>query len=155
MMSTAEVTYDIFSYHQANSAELDEMWSFVQKKKNQRWLWLAINHENGDIIAYTFGKRQDQVFLEFQKLLEPLGISMFYTDNWGSYYYISKEQHPVGKRNTQIIEQTNLTLRIRIKRLAHNTICFSKSLSTHDLVVGPAISILAFGWYDRFMHQLI
>jgi insertion element IS1 protein InsB len=24
-------------------AELDEMWSFVGKKKNQRWLWHAID----------------------------------------------------------------------------------------------------------------
>lgn len=25
-------------------AELDEMWSFVQSKSQQRWLWHAIDH---------------------------------------------------------------------------------------------------------------
>ena len=28
-------------------AEADEMWSFVQSKKRQRWLWHAIDHETG------------------------------------------------------------------------------------------------------------
>jgi len=122
------------------------MWSYVQNKKNQRWLWLAVNHENGDIIAYTFGKRQDEVFLEFQNMLEPFGITMYYTDNWGSYYNIPEEQHTIGKRNTQTIERKNLTLRTRIKRLTRKTICFSKSVEMHDIVIGLVINILSFGW---------
>ncbi|MBD2119523.1 hypothetical protein H6F68_01165 [Trichocoleus sp. FACHB-262] len=30
-----------------DEAEMDEMWSFVQSKKQQRWLWLAIDHRGG------------------------------------------------------------------------------------------------------------
>ncbi len=74
------MVYDVIMYNQAEDLELDEMWSFVQKKKNQRWLWLAVNHDNGDIIAYVFGKRQDEVFLKFQNILTPLGFRMYYTD---------------------------------------------------------------------------
>ena len=55
-----EVQFDVVLYDQVEEAELDEMWSFVQKKSNQRWLWLAINHATGDILAYTFGKRNTQ-----------------------------------------------------------------------------------------------
>ncbi len=62
------------------------MWSFVQNKSNQRWLWLAINHDTGDILAYTFGKRKDAVFKEFKKILEPFGITMFYTSVWLSIF---------------------------------------------------------------------
>ena len=51
-----EVQFDIVLYDQVESAELDEMWSFVQNKGNRRWLWPAINHDTGDILAYTFGK---------------------------------------------------------------------------------------------------
>jgi len=36
-------------------------------------------------LAYTFGKRKDKVFSEFMSILEPFGISMFYTDDWCSY----------------------------------------------------------------------
>ena len=90
------------------------MWSFVQNKSNQRWLWLAINHDTGDILAYTFGKRKDAVFKAFKKILEPFGITMFYTDDWGSYQRnLESNNHSIGKRNTQTIERKNLTLRTR------------------------------------------
>ena len=32
-------------------AEVDEMWSFVESKSQQRWLWHAINHRTGQILA--------------------------------------------------------------------------------------------------------
>jgi len=84
------------------------MWIFVQNKSNQRWLWLAINNETGDILAYTFGKRKDKVFREFKSILEPFGISMFYTDDWGRYQRnLEKINHQIGKRNTQTIERKN------------------------------------------------
>ncbi len=33
------------------NAELDEMWSFVGKKQHQRWLWHAIDHHSGKVLA--------------------------------------------------------------------------------------------------------
>jgi transposase-like protein len=50
--------------------EVDELWSFVKNKKKQRWLWYAINYDIREILAYTFGKRKDTVFLKLKKLLE-------------------------------------------------------------------------------------
>ena len=38
-----------------------------------------------------------------------------------------------------------LTLRTRIKRLAHQTICFSKSMQMHDIVIGLFINRYEFG----------
>lgn len=46
---------------QVEAVEMDEMWSFVEKKDNQRWLWHAIDHANGEVLAYVFGKRKDEV----------------------------------------------------------------------------------------------
>ena len=37
------------------SSELDEMWSFVQAKAHPRWLWHAIEHHTGKVLAYVFG----------------------------------------------------------------------------------------------------
>ena len=31
--------------------EMDEMWSFVQSKQQQWWLWHPINHASGKILA--------------------------------------------------------------------------------------------------------
>ena len=69
------------------SSEIDEMWSYVEKKSNPRWLWHAIDHKTGQVLAYVFGQRKDEVFLELKELLQPFGISRFYTDNWGACAY--------------------------------------------------------------------
>ena len=122
------------------------MWSYVKKKECQRWLWHAIDHNTGVILAYTFGSRKDNVFQELQELLEPFGIEKFYTDDWGAYKRnLEKHEHEIGKRNTQRIERKHLTLRTRIKRLARKTICFSKTVLIHDLVIGLFINIYEFG----------
>ena len=78
------------------------MWSYVRSKAHPRWLWHAIDHHSGTVFAYVFGRRKDTVFLELQALLEPFGITRFYTDGWGAYErHIAPEQHTVGKENTQ------------------------------------------------------
>jgi insertion element IS1 protein InsB len=61
-------------------AELDEMWSFVGSKKRPRWLWEALDHQTGRIVAYTFGRRADRALVKLKALLAPLGIRRFYTD---------------------------------------------------------------------------
>jgi insertion element IS1 protein InsB len=128
------------------SAEMDEMWSYVGDKGNQRWLWHAIDHETGEILAYVFGDRKDVVFLKLQELLKPFGITRFYTDDWGAYgRHLPPGQQVVGKRNTQKIERKHLTLRTRIKRLARKTICFSKLEKMHDIVIGLFINRYEFG----------
>lgn len=129
-----------------DDAELDEMWSYVTKKDQQRWLWHAIDHRTGKVLAYVLGSRKDVVFLELQKLLAPFGIKRFLSDDWGAYSrHIDPEQHIIGKRNTQKIERKHLTLRTRIKRLVRKTICFSKSIQMHDIIIGLFINRFEFG----------
>jgi insertion element IS1 protein InsB len=64
----------------ADEAKMDEMWSYVQRKEEPRWLWHAIDHRSGKVLAYVFGRRQDEVFLKLKALLEPFGITRDYTD---------------------------------------------------------------------------
>jgi insertion element IS1 protein InsB len=127
-------------------SELDEMWSYVGKKAEPRWLWHAIDHYSGAVLAYVFGRRKDAVFLELQGLLEPFGITRFYTDGWGAYErHLAPEQHIIGKQHTQKIESKHITLRTRIKRLMRRTICFSKTTTMHDLVIGLFVNRYEFG----------
>lgn len=124
-----------------DESEVDEMWSYVGSKENQRWLWHAIDHKTGVILAYVFGSRKDEVFLKLKEKLEPFGISRFLTDNLGTYErHLDPQGHETGKDNLQKIERKHLTLRTRIKRLARKTICFSKSIFMHDLVIGLFIT---------------
>jgi IS1 family transposase len=122
-------------------AEVDEMWSYVGNKDEQRWLWHAIDHATGVVLAYVFGRRKDEVFLALKQLLEPFGITRYYTDHLGAYQrHLEPDVHCPSKRYTQQIERKHLTLRTRIKRLARKTICFSKSAQMHDIVIGLLVN---------------
>lgn len=101
-----------------DESELDEMWSYVGKKTNPRWLWHAIDRQSGQVLAYVFGRCKDQVFLQLKKLLEPFGIKRYCTDGWGAYQrHLPLESHEIDKRKTQKIERKHLNLKTRIKRL--------------------------------------
>jgi insertion element IS1 protein InsB len=142
-LNPEKVTVDI---ERAGEAEMDEMWSFVGHKGNPRWLWHAIDHHTGAVLAYVFGRRQDAVFRKLQALLEPFGLTHYFTDQWGAYTrHLDPEEHTVGKRHTQKIERKHLTLRTRIKRLVRKTICFSKTTQMHDIVIGLFVNRYAFG----------
>lgn len=83
-------------------AELDEMWSFVQSKSQQRWLWHAIDHATRTVLAYVLAPHHDEAFLKLKALLTPFEITHFYTDGWGAYErHLDTDVHPVGKRNTR------------------------------------------------------
>jgi len=137
---------DELEVRQGLSSELDEMWSYVRSKANPRWVWHAIDHHTGQVLAYVFGRRQDTVFLELQALLAPFGITRYFTDGWGAYErHVEADTHTVGKANTQKIESKHINLRTRIKRLVRRTICFSKTERMHDVVIGLFINRYEFG----------
>ncbi len=124
----------------------DERGSYVQSKAHPRWLWHAIDHHTGKVLASVFGRRQDDVFVKLQTLLEPLGITRSFTDGWGAYErHLDAAPHTVGKVNTQKIESKHLNLRTRIKRLVRRTICFSQTERMHDLGIGLFMNRYAFG----------
>ena len=117
-------------------AELDEVWSFIGKKRQQCWLWYAFSPQRKQIIGYVLGRRTDE---SCQRLLDKLAqchITRFYTDDWESYQkLIPSYRHWVGKAGTQRIERQNLNFRTHLKRLQRKTICFSKSMEMHAAVI--------------------
>ena len=137
---------DELSRHGGLSSELDEMWSYVARKTNPRWLWHAIDHRTEQVLAYVFGRRKDTVFLKLKALLEPFGVTRYYTDGWGAYErHLDAAKHRIGQDKTQKIESKPITLRTRIKRWVRRTICFSKREGMHDLVMGLFINRYEFG----------
>src|SRR4029453_352001 len=118
-------------------AELDEMWSFVGTKATARWLWHALDHHTGRVLAYVVGTRKDTEFLRLRALLAPVGLTRYYTDKAGVYRrHLPPAQHMVGKLSMQKIERKHFTLRTRLKRLARKTLWFSRSRVMHDLLIG-------------------
>jgi insertion element IS1 protein InsB len=37
--------------HTVDASELDDMWSVVNRKAQQRWVWHAIDHQQGVVLA--------------------------------------------------------------------------------------------------------
>ncbi len=54
---------DALEVRRGLSSELDEMWSYVRSKANPRWLWHAIDHHTGKVLAYVFGRSAAKVTL--------------------------------------------------------------------------------------------
>ncbi|MEM8831821.1 MAG: IS1 family transposase [Cyanobacteria bacterium P01_G01_bin.19] len=123
--------------------EVDEMKSYVGKKSYQRWLWHAIDHKTGAILAFVLGRRQDRVFLKLKRLLKPFGITKFYTDNLKTYErHLNPEERTVSKYKMQKIERKHLTLRTRFMSLEE------KSNLLHFFITLPNCSI----YFNKISH---
>jgi IS1 family transposase len=103
---------------------MDEQWSFVGNKSNQRWIWYAVEHSTNTILASIFGKRKEVVFKALQDLLKPFNIKRYYTDDWRAYERnIPTNEHEIGKKNTQKIERKNLCTGQKIQIPCKSLIC--------------------------------
>ena len=117
--------------------EADEMSSFVQKKANKQWIWLAMDTKTRQIIAFHIGDRSRKSARRlWAKIPEAYRQqAMFYTDQYVVYEgVIPAAQHKaINKlaRRTNHIERFNNTLRQRVSRLVRETLSFSKKLANH------------------------
>lgn len=118
-------------------AEADEMWSFVQKKANKQWIWIAMDATTRQIIAFHVGDRRRE---GGKALWANIPIvyreqATFHTDQYAVYKgVIPAGQHRAitkHARKTNHIERFNNTLRQRVSRLVRETLSFSKKLANH------------------------
>ena len=116
----------------------DEMWSYVGKKAQPRWLWWVEDVATGHVVAYVFGRRTHATFERLRQLLTDAGltVALWITDAWWAYVdRLPAEQRVEDKTQLQRLERKHLTLRTRLKRLTRKTICFSKKTFFHDGVI--------------------
>jgi insertion element IS1 protein InsB len=119
------------------AVEADEMSSFVQKKANKQWIWLAMDAKTRQIIAFHVGDRSRKSAKRlWAKIPEAYRQhATFYTDQYVVYQgVIPAVQHrAIHKlaRRTNHIERFNNTLRQRVSRLGRDALSFSKKLANH------------------------
>jgi insertion element IS1 protein InsB len=118
-------------------AEADEMWSFVQKKTNKQWIWIAMDAKTRQIIAFHVGDRSGESGKALWAHIPTVyrEQATFHTDQYEVYKgVIPAEQHRAitkKARKTNHIERFNNTLRQRVSRLVRETLSFSKKLANH------------------------
>jgi insertion element IS1 protein InsB len=118
-------------------AELDELWSFVGKKTNRHWVWIAMDATTRQVIAFHVGDRSQTSAEQLWASLPAMDReqAMFYTDHYAVYKgAIPPARHrTISKlaRMTNHVERFNCTLGQRVARLVRATLSFSKKLSNH------------------------
>lgn len=115
------------------SVQIDEVWSFVgKKKKGKYWLVYAYSQETDEILAYSCGSRSAKTVRELLTKLQQVTIDEYCTDDWKAFSKVlPKEKHTIGKAYTKHIEGVNTCLRARNRRLVRKTTCFSKKKENH------------------------
>jgi insertion element IS1 protein InsB len=108
--------------------EVDELRTFVGRKRNEYWVAYALNRQTGKVIDFITGKRTKRTLKILTDTLLLAQVKKIYTDNLSTYRkLIPKTIHKRGSRQTNHIERNNLNLRTHLKRLSRRTICYSRS----------------------------
>ena len=120
--------------------ELDELWSFVGTKRNQRWLWIALCRRTRQVVAYFVGDRSaDSCRALRQRIPLSYHACCSCSDFWEAYQltFDAATHRAVGKETgeTAHVERWNNTLRQRLARFVRKTLAFSKSDPFHQLAL--------------------
>ncbi len=118
--------------------ELDELWSFVYRRRNKKWVWLALCRRTRQIVAFAVGDRSEKTCRRlWQRVPAAYRRLVCFTDFWEAYgKVLPDEQHlALGKEcgQTNHIERWNNTLRQRLARFVRQTLSFSKSVKMHKI----------------------
>jgi IS1 family transposase len=119
------------------SVQMDELWSFVDNKGNEQWVWLALDATTREIVGLYVGDRSRASARALWQSLPAVyrQCAVIYTDHWSAYPAAlpSSRHRPVDKTSglTSYIERFNCTLRQRVSRLVRKNLAFSKKLDNH------------------------
>jgi IS1 family transposase len=118
--------------------ELDELRSFVLKRADKRWVWIALSRATRQVVAYTVGDRSAATCRKLGEHI-PAGYRSAHcrSDFWEAYsLVIPSEQYTAAGKETGLtahVERWNLTMRQRLGRFVRKSLSFSKSDAMHEL----------------------
>ena len=121
---------------QGDVLALDELWSFVGKKTQEVWRWVALCRRTRQIVAYTIGDRSQEGALSRREHV-PADYRRRATrsDRWLAYEgaFPARTHRFCGKQEgeTNHAERWFGTLRARMSRLVRRAYSFSKKVECH------------------------
>ena len=92
---------------------MDELWSYVDSKGNEIWVWMALERQTRKVVGLAFGDRSAETCRELWQSLpaDYRKRAIIYTDEWSAYPCVlpSKRHRPVPKEagETNHIERLN------------------------------------------------
>lgn len=135
-----DVLETLVPWQEGDVLELDELWSFVAKKINKCWVWIALCKRTRQVVSWVIGGRDEERCQALWNLIpSAYKQSVIYSDFYATYAKVlseaGAEYEAVGKDSglTNHVERWNCTLRQRICRFIRKTLSFSKSEVMHEL----------------------
>ena len=121
----------------AEPLELDELWAFVARRRDKRWVWLALCRRTRQVAAYAIGNwGQRTCRLLWGRIPGAYKTDLLFTDFWDAYQKVlPQEQHRAsgkGEGQTSHAERFNNVLRQRLARFVRQTLSFSKIEAMHE-----------------------
>ena len=117
--------------------ECDELWRFVRTKREQWWIWVALDADTRQVVGMVAGDRSEFTARCLWDALPDAyrdGATV-YTDFWSAYLaVVPAERHvAAGKGDglTNHVERFWCTLRQRCARVVRKTLSFSKCEWNH------------------------
>jgi len=90
--------------------ELDELWSFVFRKDNQRWVWVALCRRTRQVVAYYIGDRSEKSCLELWKRVpKKYKACKTFSDFWKTYDVVFENNTSTGKDEGKTISRDGTT----------------------------------------------
>jgi insertion element IS1 protein InsB len=66
--------------------ELDEMWPYLKKKRQQLWLWKALDPESGQLLDWECGGRDKKTLKKMVDRLAQFNVQVYCTDKLATYF---------------------------------------------------------------------
>ena len=123
--------------------EIDEMLELIKNKKNQYWIWIAVDRYKKKFINFVIGKRDEETGKELWEKIEQSNFNIVATDYWRAYEgFITKKIHCQSKAETFTVEGYNSLFRHFLARMRRKTKCYSKS----SLMLYYSVALLMAKW---------
>jgi insertion element IS1 protein InsB len=120
--------------------------AFCSKKEQQLWIWLAVDRDLKDVMAFRVGSRGRKT-LKRLMFMGNLSADVYATDNYRAYNILPEEQHVRSKAHTYTVEAKNAQIRHYLARFHRRTKCYSKAV--HMVVA----SLILFFNKDLIKHS--
>ena len=117
--------------------EADELWSFVGAKREEWWVWVALDARTRQVVAMVAGDRSERTARCLWDALpeEYRDGAITCTDFWSAYRaVVPADRHAAAGKEAGLtchVERFWCTLRQRCARLVRRTLSFSKCAENH------------------------
>ncbi len=113
--------------------ELDECWTYVRKRSNKRWLWVALCRRTRQVVAFVIGNRSARTCARlWSRIPEGYRQGRSFSDFWKSYRPVfagDPSHRQVGKSSGELahVERFFGRLRQKLARYVRRTRAASQS----------------------------